>query len=115
MKITADSIRQGFGHVKSFLNHSYSQANKFANTLDSHVSVARRAYGVVAPLLDEFTGTRANNTAMKALDTYDNLKRKVVDGDSRGREVHARLRKAAPELIISLFINGRTNISKNND
>ena len=100
MKITSDSIRQGFGHVKSFLNHSYNQVHKFANTLDSHVSVARRAYGVVAPLLDEMTGSRINRTATKAIDTYDKLKRKVIEGDARGREVHSHLRKVAPELNI---------------
>ena len=98
MKITADSIRHGFGHVKSFLNNSYNQAQKFASTLDNHVGTAKRIYGAVAPLLDEMTGTRVNNTAMKALDTYDDLKRKVIDGDARGREMHSRLRKAAPEL-----------------
>ena len=100
MKITADSIRHGLGHVKSFLNRSYNQAHKFANTLDNHVGTAKRIYGVVAPLIDEMTGTRVNRTATKALDTYDDLKRKVMDGDARGREVHSRLRKVAPELNI---------------
>ena len=100
MKITPASIRQGFGHVKSFLNHSYNQAHKFAKTLDSHVSVAKRAYGVVAPLLDQMTGSRINRTATKAIETYDDFKQKVIDGDSRGREVHAHMRKVAPELNI---------------
>ena len=100
MKITADAIRHGLGHANSFLNRSYNQAHKFASTLDNHVGTAKRIYGVVAPLLDEMTGTRVNNTAMKALDTYDDLRRRVIDGDARGREVRSRLRKVAPELNI---------------
>ena len=100
MKLSANSIRHGSGQVKSFLNHSYNQAHKFASTLDNHVSTAKRVYSVVAPLLDEFTGTRVNNTAMKALNSYEDFKRKVLDGDERGREVHSRLRKVAPELNI---------------
>ena len=100
MKITTDSLRQGFGHVKSFLYHSYNQAHKFANTLDGHISVAKKAYGVVAPLLDQMAGSSINRTATKAIESYDELKRKVIDGDSRGRQVHSNLRKVVPELNI---------------
>ena len=100
MKITPNSLRQNFAHVKSFLHHSYNQAHKFANTLDGHISVAKRAYSVVAPLLDQMAGSTINRTATKAIESYDDLKRKVIEGDSRGREVHSHLRKVAPELNI---------------
>jgi hypothetical protein len=94
MKITSDSIRHGFGQMKSFLQGGYARAHKFASGLDRFVDVSRRAYGVLAPYL----GNAANQGAMKALGGYDDLKRRAIDVDTQGQQVVGRLRKVVPEI-----------------
>jgi hypothetical protein len=98
MKFTADSIRHGFGQVKSFFHSGYQRAHKFASGLDNFVDVSKRAYGVLAPLISELGGGALNRGAMKALGGYEDLKRRAIDVDTRGQQVVGRLRSVAPEL-----------------
>ena len=96
MKITSNAIRQGFGQVKSFLQGGYARAHKFASGFDRFVDVGRRVYGAIAPHL----GTAVNQSAMKALGGYDDLKRRAIDVDTQGQQVVGRIRSVAPELML---------------
>ena len=84
--------------MKSFLHNSYNKAHKFATDIDRHVSTAKNVYSVLAPMINEFAGGHVNQGAMKALGGYEDFRKRVLDVDQQGREIHGRLRTAAPEL-----------------
>ena len=96
MKLTAALIRHGASRLKSALQGGYNHAYKLAGQVDNAVSVGKRLYGVLAPLLDQYTDTRPG--VLKALQNYEGVRQKVVDVHERGQQVGRDVRRIVPEL-----------------
>lgn len=64
------------------LGKRYKQAKELANTIDKHMSTAKRIYKDVEPTINEVGGERgrqANERIKKGFSSYDQLRDRVVD------------------------------------
>lgn len=74
-------------HVKGFLNNSYHIGKKLLSNIDEAYTVGKSVYSSVQPLLKEFipenTRKSIDNTLMKGVSNYENLRSRVMDIDSK--------------------------------
>lgn len=77
----------GFNHVKGFLNNSYHIGKKLLSNIDEAYTIGKQVYSSVQPLLREFvpetTRKSIDETLMKGVSNYENLRNKVMDIDSK--------------------------------
>jgi hypothetical protein len=101
-KINKHSITQAFGKLKHHVGEGYRRTKHFLGQVDQGINLAKRAYGVVAPILDQHGGGQANKHIMKAFGGYESLRNKVMDAhDTVGNhvvQVVGNLKKKVPEL-----------------
>ena len=57
-------IRNSFHNVKSHLGHAYSNTKQFLGHVDNGVRFAKKAFAVVAPLIDKYAGGHVNKKIM---------------------------------------------------
>ena len=96
MKFSLQHARQAAQRVKSGIAGSYHTAMKIAGGIDHGLTVAKRLYGAIAPMLDEFGVS--HRPAMKALTTYEDFKRKAIDVHDLAETTANRVRRTVPEL-----------------
>ena len=96
MKFTLQSVQEAFGRVKHGIQGGYIHALKFGEQLDHSFNVAKRLYGVIAPLLD--SAGVSHTGAMKALGGYEELRRRAIDANTKVERTVADVRSRVPEL-----------------
>jgi tyrosyl-tRNA synthetase len=98
-RVTPNSILQGFDSLKGHLRGAYQTGRHYAGIFDSAVQGARKAYGVLKPILDSSaTGKKISGVAGNALMSYDQLKGDVLSVHDRTHSTLGALRKAVPEI-----------------
>ena len=98
-RVTSNSIQQGFDRLKGHLRGAYQTGRHYAGIFDSAVQGARKAYGVLKPILDSSaTGKKISGVAGNALMSYDQLKGDVLSVHDRTHSTMGALRKAVPEI-----------------
>ena len=101
-KLTGHSVAQAFGNLKHHIGQTYHRTKHFLGQVDRGVHVAKKVYGVLAPVLDQFGGGNANRHIMKAIGGYEHLRNKVMDThETVGNNVNqvvGHLKKKVPEL-----------------
>jgi hypothetical protein len=80
-----------FGKAKSFLGNGYQRLSKFAGEVDRLAGVGRRAFGFLAPILEDFGASSALTHGMKAIKNYDQIRQGVMEADQYARGHAARL------------------------
>jgi len=73
-------IRNSFHTVKSHLGNAYTNTRQFLGHVDNGVRFAKKAFAVVAPLIDKHLGGHVNKKIMDGLSGYDAIKHRVVSG-----------------------------------
>jgi len=80
-----------FGKAKNFIGHGYQRLSKFAGEVDRLAGVGRRAFGFLAPILEDLGASSALTHGMKAIKNYDQLRQGVMEADQYARGHAARL------------------------
>lgn len=74
-------------HVKGFLNNSYHIGKKLLRNIDEAYTIGKQIYSSAQPLLKEFvpetTRKSIDETLMKGVTNYENLRSRVMDIDSK--------------------------------
>jgi len=84
-KLNTNHLAHSFHKAKGFLQHAYHQTKGFLSHVDHGVRVAKHIYGAVAPLLDKYASSHANQIhsgVRKAVSNYDTIRHKVIEGDN---------------------------------
>ena len=98
-RVTSNSIQQGFDRLKGHIRGAYQTGRHYAGIFDSAVQGARKAYGVLKPILDSSaTGKKISGVAGNALMSYDQLKGDVLSVNDTTHNTLGALRKAVPEI-----------------
>ncbi len=98
-RVTSNSIQQGFDRLKGHIRGAYQTGRHYAGIFDSAVQGARKAYGVLKPILDSSaTGKKISGVAGNALMSYDQLKGDVLSVHDRTHSTLGALRKSVPEI-----------------
>jgi metal-dependent HD superfamily phosphatase/phosphodiesterase len=101
-KITGHSVSRALGNLKHHIGQTYHRTKHFLGQVDYGIHVAKKVYGVLAPVLDQYGGGNANKHIMKAIGGYEHLRNKVMDThETTANNVHqvvGHLKKRVPEL-----------------
>ena len=99
-RVTSTSIQQGLSRIKSHVQGAYSTGRHWAGMLDRAVSIGKRAYDVVKPLLDQSNlGRQLGGGVAKGLMDYNRIRGDVLSGHDRSHSLLQSLKKAVPEVM----------------
>ena len=73
---------------------TYHEGRKWAHTIDSYAQLFRRGLSAAAPMLQDLGAAEALGSGVRALQSYDTVRKQVMDVDERGREHLGRIAKA---------------------
>lgn len=95
------ALNKGFRNAKYSLANLYEQGRVFGQKLDHGVSIAKRAYGAIAPALQAIAPEQTKGLSQglsKGLGAYEELRKKVQDVDAGAQSTISAVKKAVPEL-----------------
>ena len=94
MWITGKHISNAWTASKKFFKTTYHEGRKWANTIDGYAQLFRRGLSAAVPMLQDLGAHEALGHGVKALNTYDSVRKQVMDVDERGREHVGRISRA---------------------
>ena len=87
-------LQRHWNTVKAFVGGHYRAASKVAGQLDGILGVGRKAFGALAPILDDFGQGEAVKAGVKAFGGYDAARSGVMAADAYARRHGNRLADA---------------------
>ena len=94
MWITGKHLGQAWTQTRKFFKDTYHEGRKWAHTIDSYAQLFRRGMSAAAPMLQDLGAAEALGSGVRALQSYDTVRKQVKDVDERGREHLGRIAKA---------------------
>ena len=94
MWISGKQIGSAWHQTKKFIRGTYHEGRKWANTIDGYAQLFRRGLSAAVPMLQDLGAQEALGHGVKALQTYDTVRKQVMDVDEKGRGHYDRISKA---------------------
>ena len=94
MWITGKHLGRAWTQTRKFFKDTYHEGRKWAHTIDSYAQLFRRGLSAAAPMLTDLNMGEALGSGVKALQSYDSVRKQVMDVDEKGREHLSRIAKA---------------------
>ena len=94
MWITGKHLGQAWTQTRKFFKDTYHEGRKWAHTIDSYAQLFRRGLSAAAAMLQDLGAAEALGSGVRALQSYDTVRKQVMDVDERGREHLGRIAKA---------------------
>ena len=95
MWITGKHIGRAWTQTRKLFKDTYHEGRKWANTIDGYAQLFRRGLSAAAPMLQDLGAGEAIGSGVKALlQSYDTVRKQVMDVDERGREHVERISRA---------------------
>ena len=94
MWITGKQIGHAWHQTKKLFKNTYHEGRKWAHTIDGYAQLFRRGLSAAAPMLQDLGAGHALGAGVKALGSYDSVRKQVMDVDERGREHVGRIARA---------------------
>ena len=94
MWISGKQIGNAWRQTRGFLKSTYHEGKKWANMIDGYASLFRKGLSAAAPMLQDLGAGEALGSGVKALQSYDTVRKQVMDVDERGREHVGRIGRA---------------------
>ena len=91
MCITGKHLGQAWTQTRKFFKDTYHEGRKWAHTIDSYAQLFRRGLSAAAPMLQDLGAAEALGSGVRALQSYDTVRKQVMDVDERGREHLGRI------------------------
>ena len=79
---------------RKVIKSTYHDGRKWANMIDGYASLFRKGVSAAAPMLQDLGAGDALGSGVKALQSYDTVRKQVMDVDERGREHMGRIARA---------------------
>ena len=94
MWITGKQLGNAWTQTRKFFKNTYHEGRKWAHTIDSYAQLFRRGLSAAAPMLQDLQMGEALGSGVKALQSYDTVRKQVMDVDEKGRAHYDRIAKA---------------------
>jgi hypothetical protein len=94
MWITGKQIGHAWHQTKKFVRGTFHEGRKWAQTVDGYAPLFRKGLSAAAPMLQDLGAGDALGAGVKALGSYDSVRKQVMDVDERGREHVGRIARA---------------------
>ena len=73
---------------------TYHEGKKWASTIDGYAQSFRKGLSAAAPMLQDLGAGDVLGSGVKAIQSYDTVKKKVMDIDEKGGGHYDRIAKA---------------------
>ena len=94
MWTTGKRIGRAWTQTRKFFKDTYHEGRKWAHTIDSYAQLFRRGLSAAAPMLQDLGAGEALGSGVRALHSYDSVRKQVMDVDKKGWEHLSRIAKA---------------------
>jgi len=94
MWVMGKHLGRAWTQTRKFFKDTYHEGRKWAHTIDSCAQLFRRGLSAAAPMLQDLGAGEALGSGVRALLSYDSVRKQVMDVDERGREHMSRIAKA---------------------
>ena len=94
MWITGKQIGHAWHQTKKFVRGTFHEGRKWAQTVDGYAQLFRKGLSAAAPMLQDLGAGDALGAGVKALGSYDSVRKQVMDVDEKGREHLGRIARA---------------------
>ena len=91
MWISGKQIGHAWSQTRKLFKNTYHEGRKWAHTIDGYAQLFRRGLSAAAPMLQDLGAGDALGAGVKALGSYDSVRKQVMDVDERGREHVGRI------------------------
>ena len=81
--ITGKRLGQAWTQTRKFFKNTYHERRKWAHTIDSYAQLLRRGLSAAALMLTDLSVGVALGSGVKALHSYESVRKKVIDVDER--------------------------------
>ncbi len=88
------ALQQHWNKTKSFLGENYRRLGGWAKEMDRAAGIGRRIFSLAAPVLQDFGADEAIQHGMKAIQSYDTLRKSAMDADAYTRGHASRIASA---------------------
>ena len=80
--------------TRKFIKSTYHEGRKWTSMIDGYASLFWKGLSAAAPMLQDLGAGDALGSGVKALQSYDTVRKQVMDVDERGREHMGRIARA---------------------
>ena len=94
MWISGKQIGHAWSQTRKLFKNTYHEGRKWAHTIDGYAQLFRRGLSAAVPMLQDLGAGDALGAGVKALGSYDSVRKQVMDVDERGREHVGRIARA---------------------
>ena len=94
MWISGKQLGHAWHQTKKFVRGTYNEGKKWAQTFDGYAQLFRRGLSAAAPMLQDLGAGEALGSGVKALQSYDTVRKQVMYVDEKGRGHYDRIAKA---------------------
>ncbi len=94
MWISGKQIGHAWHQTKKFVRGTFHEGKKWAQTIDGYAQLFRRGLSAAAPMLQDLGAGDALGAGVKALGSYDSVRKQVMDVEEKGREHVGRIARA---------------------
>ena len=94
MWISGRQLGQAWHQTKKFVRGAYHEGRKWASTIDGYAQLFRKGLSAAAPMLQDLGAGEALGSGVKALQSYDTVRKQVMDVDDKGRSHYDRIARA---------------------
>ena len=94
MWISGKQLGHAWHQTRRLVRNTYHEGRKWASTIDGYAQLFRRGLSAAAPMLQDLGAGDALGSGVKALQSYDTVRKQVMDVDEKGRGHYDRIAKA---------------------
>ena len=91
-------LQAAYHHGKRTIGNMFHSAVKFAGQLDHGISVGKRLFGALDPMLQDMGAGSVSRAAVRGFGRYEQGREQVLGQHNQVQAHLSRLRKSVPEL-----------------
>ena len=91
MWISGKQLRHAWHQTKKFVRGTYHEGRKWASTIDGYAQLFRRGLSAAAPMLQDLGAGEVLGSGVKALQSYDTVRKQVMDVDEKAKVIMTEL------------------------
>ena len=93
-------IRDAWAHSKRSIGRAWNHAVQFAGQVDHAMTIGKRVFGAIHPMIHNFGGANMNKAIMSGIQSYESSRHEIMGHHNNVQAMLGRLRKVAPEIDI---------------
>ena len=90
-------LQDAWHHGKRTIGHMWNHAVKWTGKIDHAMSIGKRLYGALHPMIEDVGSSQMNRAVMQGIGRYEQVRNETVGYHNNVQTQLSRLRRAVPE------------------